>query len=192
MPLQINFVGGALNGQAGTIRGDSVVTIGAVPPPPSIPVANGQALIPLMTGPTTSGIAISATSEYSESGITASAWRACDGVLGPGWYHGWSSSAKATSVAPQDWIIQFGNAVPVYGGEITIRSDANTLAPISGTFDAFDGANWIILHAFSNLAWSNGETKTFTVAPTNLYSRYRFRWIDSGPLCQIVDLQLRS
>lgn len=163
------------------------------PPPPVIPAQDNQEWTPTMAANSSGGYVASATSEYSESGTTASAFKAFNGMSGSGWASGWSSSFQATTGAPQILTLALPQAKALYTYSVKIRSDANTLAPLSWVLEGYDGSAWQSIHVVSGLSWENGDEKSFIVAaPPGVYVGYRWRITSSGVFCQVDQIRLFS
>jgi hypothetical protein len=158
-------------------------------PTPTLPARNYANVTPVLTANSSAGCVASASSEYSEGGVTASAYKAFNGVTGSGWANGYSSAV----VAPPHWLmLELAAPVPIYSFDWKIRTDANTLAPIDAEFLAWNGSEWVSLYTTANLAWANGERKGADVAVPGIYSKIKM-WIGaSGPLCQIDELRIFS
>jgi hypothetical protein len=161
-------------------------------PLPEIPEETGVEIPLAMTAPSSGGFTASASSEYSESGTTASAWKAFDAIIGSGWSLGWSSTAKATSGAPQTISLLFSEPKTVYSYKMKIRNDVNTLSPISWVVEALSNGVLVQVGSASSQSWSNGEEKTFNLDTPGVYSGLRWRCADSGTLCQIQRIRLFS
>jgi hypothetical protein len=161
-------------------------------PLPELPIQTGVEIPLALSGPSSGGFSVSASSEYAEGGTVAAAWKAFDGAAGAGWASGWSSTAKATPAAPQLISIQFDALKPVYSYKLQIRSDANSLAPVAWIVEALSNGDWVQVGTVSGQAWSNGEEKTFPLQTPGIYAGLRWRCTDSGTLCQIQRIRVFS
>jgi hypothetical protein len=160
--------------------------------PATLPAQNHADVTPVLNANSCNSYLASATSEYSESGTTASAFKAFNNVSGSGWQNGWSSTAQATAAAPQILELDLPALQVVYSYSVKIRSDANTMAPFAWALEGWDGSAWVAVQNVSGLTWVNGELKTFTVTTPGIFGRYRWRITDSGPLCQIDEIRIYS
>lgn len=176
MTVYVN-VGGVIHTATGTL------TIAETP--------SKTPIVPMMTGASQSGFVVSATSEYSESGTTASAWKAFNGVTGNGWAVGWSSTAAATGGSPQVLQVDLPEVQTCTSYTLTNRSDANTVAPTAWEFQGWtSGGGWVTLDTQAAVSWANGEVKEFNITTPGAYLHYRWRFTGSGALCQVAEAQL--
>jgi hypothetical protein len=191
MPVFVS-IGGVIHELSGVVSASA----SPPPPPPAPPPApsgrTGEEITVLMTGATSKGFTASATSEYGEGPTTAAAWKAFDGITGSGWSIGWSSSAKATVAAPQCLQLDLPTAKKVFSYKLRNRSDANNLAPTAWVFEGWDGSAWQSLHTVSGVWWGFGQVKSFDTTTQGSFTRYRWRFTDSGPLCQVAEAKLFS
>jgi hypothetical protein len=169
------------------------LTLASVPKPaPSLPPRNNAEITPTLSAPTGGGHTAFATSEYSEAGITAAAWRAFNKQTGNGWAVGWSSTSQPSASAPQILQIDMPAAAPCYSYNLTNRSDANTLCPNTWTFEGWNGSAWSVLHSANSISFADGETKAFNVTSPGVYSKYRWCVTAGGALCQIAEARVFS
>ena len=148
-------------------------------------------IIPVMTGPNTSGFIASATSEYNSSGVYASAWLAFRNVVSNQWNGLWSSLNQATSSSPQILRIIFPTAKSCSQASITARSDSGDLSPISWDVQTtVDGVNWVTQASESAKTWTGGETKTDVFQNPGSYLGVQWVCKGSGALCQIAKAQV--
>lgn len=181
-------IGGVIHTASGTLT-----LVGQEPPTtPTLPSRDDVEITPTLSSASSGGFTASATSEYYESGVTGSAFKAFNKVNGSGWSVGWSSTAKATTGAPQTLQIDLPVAKPCYSYALTGRSDSNALCPVSWTFEGWDGSAWCVMHTVTGATWANGETKNYTVTTPGIYSRFRWRIVDSGALCQVAEAKIFS
>lgn len=139
------------------------------------PITGGE-FTPVMTGPVTGQWAASATSEYTESGSTGSAWRALTPGNNPTWMDRWCSAAAA----PQAWTLQSSVPFQLSAVHLLCRPDANTLQPTHVQLLA-DGV--VVYDSGSTpLSWVAGEEKAL-VFPTTVLSRLDVRCLAGGALC---------
>lgn len=179
MTLYVN-----LNGAIHEASGLLALTVDVAPAPTDI--------VPALTANVSAGCVASASSEYSESGITGSAYKAFDRGDGSGWANGWSSAAQATPSAPQVLTIELPTSKVCNTYSMKIRSDVNFLSPTAWIMEGWNGTAWVEIHSVDGLSWANGETKNYTVTAPGAYSRYRWRIIASGALCQIDEIRMFS
>lgn len=166
--------------------------VSATPVSSDVPARDDAEVTSLMTSQNSAGFVASASSEYAEGGVSAKAWKAFSGVGGSGWANGWSSTAKPTPAAPQFLQLDLPSAKPVYSYRLTIRTDANSLAPSAWIFQGWDGSVWHDLHSVTGQTWTNGETKEFQTQSQGNYSRYRWLVSDGGALVQLAKARLFS
>lgn len=144
----------------------------------------GTDVTPDMTGPTTDQWTISATSEYTESGQTANAWKACTPGNEATWTDKWSSAAQATASSPQVWTLQSSAPFQVSSLHLISRPDANTLEPLNfQLIDNTNNGNVLYDSGSTPLTWQDGEEKSFAFTTTVTQS-ISVRVTDSGSLCQ--------
>jgi hypothetical protein len=162
-----------IDGQTYSLSGEVTATL----------LAASTEITPAMTGPTTGQWSVSATSEYSESGQTASAWKACTAGNQPTWTDKWSSAAQATPSVPQVWTLQSSQQFQISSLHLISRPDATSLEPSSlQIIDNTTGA--ILVDSGPNpLSWAAGEEKVFAFATTTTES-ISVRVTNSGALCQ--------
>ncbi len=161
-------------------------------PPPSS--GSGVDFVPALISNSSSGYVVSATSEYSEGGITAAAYKAFNKVQpGSGWGNSWSSATRASTSVPQILKIILPSPSTCSAYKIKIRDDSVALSPIAWIFRGLrtDG-QWMTIHEKSNVIWSEGETKTFASDSADQFSAFEWVITDSGVLCQIGELSLLS
>jgi len=132
---------------------------------PNAPTSPAPAnLIPLMTGETTSGVTITASSVHA-------------GIFVP-WYAGDRDQTTfwhcADTNAYPHWL-QVGFAAPhsVTAYSIKARSGLPEQGPKNFTFQGYNGADWVSLDTQTNQSYTNGVAKTFTLSSSASYAQFR-------------------
>lgn len=126
-------------------------------------------LIPIMTSNTTPSGVAEDSSHYS----TTPAWKAFDNNIY--YLSGGTNSWGTTGIS--GWL-SYEFPTPRNITKYTIHTNVygNTINPFprDWTFEAWDGAKWIILDTRSNVTdWTNGIKKEFIFNNVSLYSKYR-------------------
>ncbi len=116
--------------------------------------ATNDGIIPTMTGATTSGFTISASTEYS---ATYAAWKSCDGDSTTGW-------AMFGNTFPSTWQVQMPSARAIWKIEISKRpSGAGNQYIDTFYFEgSLDGSTW------TSLAYSTGQMASIGLPPSVL------------------------
>ncbi|WP_127532091.1 fibronectin type III domain-containing protein [Paenibacillus kobensis] len=105
--------------------------------------------------------------------------------------NGWTAAT-----AQNQWIsYQFDNpkVITDYSIRPLNHSAGPARSPKDWTFEAFDGANWIILDEKHNITdWQLGQPKYFTISNNNYYSKYRLliAGINGGAYLSIGEIEL--
>ncbi|MBU3146898.1 Ig domain-containing protein, partial [Clostridium sp. CF012] len=126
-------------------------------------------VVPIMTGYTTNGVTVSASSEHS----TDYAWKAFDGGSSSG--HQWSTyySPNPLVTNTSGWIkVDFGASKKIE--KYTMRCLYEKQAPKSWTFEGSqDGASWTVLDTRANeVNWTNVK-REYTFSNENQYKYYK-------------------
>lgn len=158
-------------------------------PPPNLPPQNGQNITPLMTGPTTGGWTFSATSEYTESGVTASAWKAANGSAPSAlWQNGWSSAVAPSVSSPQTLSIRNTQQFAIYSVGLRVRTDL-ALLPVACKIQ--DTAGNVLL-SLSSISWPT-NSQTFVLTTPALVTGLDIVFTaSSGSLVQVDEISLFS
>jgi len=134
--------------------------------------SSGANQLPAMTAATTSGVTISATSEYS-SGFAG--WKAADGNAGTWWV--------ANGAVPQNLDVDFGsgNAKTISSYKMRARNDATPLGPTAWDLrGSNNGSSWTTLDSRSSQSFTSGEQKVFSVGTPGSYRYYRLALTATG------------
>jgi len=129
----------------------------------------GSNQIPLMTAATTSGVTMSADSEFSGS---FPAWQAGNRNASDFW--------SSTSTAFPHWLkADFGTGKTIASYTIQVRSDGSN-APAAWTFECSnDNSSWSTMDTQSGQTWTGGQLKTFNIASPASCRYYRIN-VSSG------------
>lgn len=146
-------------------------------------------LVPALTSNSAGGYVVSATSEYSESGQTASAYKAFDRVVDGNWNTTWNAGGVATVSAPKILTIETPSAIEIKMYSVQIRLLANTLCPKAWKLQGWDGSAWVDIHTASKPSWYDGEIQPYMISSSAAYSKHRLYITDSGVQCEIAEVR---
>ena len=124
-------------------------------------------LIPAMTGATTNGITISASSE--QASLSRQAWRAGDNLNTTEWEDTGANFIEGVSSLPSWWMVNFGSGNTKAVSSYSIRAYENSgllaNAPSAWTLQSNDvdtGAGWTTVDSRSSqTGWAASEKRTF-------------------------------
>ncbi len=127
--------------------------------------STGTNQLPTMTAATTSGVTITASSEYA------------------GGYQGWRIGDRVTSISGT-WVtngtpsgtveIDFGTAKVLTGYSVMPLDGYLTRAPKDWTFQGWNGSSWVTLDTRSAQTFASHAKKTYSFTNTAGYTKYRF------------------
>jgi hypothetical protein len=141
--------------------------------------------LPTMTGATTSGVTISASS--TATGFDA--WKGADKDLATYW--------QSTGTKVAQWKADFGSAKTIATYAMTTRPANATTAPTAFTLEGSSTGSFageqVTLDTQTGLVWAADETKLFTVAAPASYRYYRISITNSGTtVCGFGEVNLNA
>lgn len=161
-----------------------VVTVGAPAPAPAL-----VDLIPALTSGNSGGYVVTATSEYSEGGITASGWKMFNRVVTDGWEQAWNAGSVSM---PQSVTLRTPAPIRIKEYTVQIRAGATTLRCDAWQLQGrmYGSSTWNTIDTVAGLVWSAGETKRFIVDNQGDYDEHRLYVTAAGVQAEIVEMRL--
>jgi hypothetical protein len=123
--------------------------------------------IPTMTAATTSGVTMSATSEYN---ATWAAWKAADAVLTTGWL------TLVNPTLPVYLTVNFVTARTIASYAINAVNGTNYVnTPTAWELQGWTGSAWVTIDTRSGQTWTQNQKRSYDVASPGAYTKYQIK-----------------